>query len=186
MNLRDLSIQQINIPFKVSFKHSSAERAATQSIWVEAVSANGTSGYGEGCPREYVTNESPDTAFTFFNKHKDAIIEQVHDIDDLKSWMLYQKTAIDQNPAAWCAIELALLDLMAKENKQSIENILGLPPVQKPFQYSAILGDSGIEVFTAQLEKYLAMGFTDFKIKISGNIEKDREKLKLLHKSSTK
>ncbi|MDB5257413.1 MAG: hypothetical protein JWM14_2108 [Chitinophagaceae bacterium] len=181
MKLTGISLKKLNIPFKVSFKHTSAERSVTQSIWVTAVSTSGNVGHGEGCPREYVTNESLDTAAVFFDTYQTSLIDQIHDLDSLTSWLLEHKKEIDKNPAAWCAIELALLDLIAQDNKQSIESTLGLDPISQPFQYTAVLGDSSLEVFTGQLERYLAMGFSDFKIKISGNIETDNQKLFLFN-----
>jgi L-alanine-DL-glutamate epimerase-like enolase superfamily enzyme len=186
MKITSLSIKKITIPFKVSFKHASAERATTQSIWVEAVSENGTIGYGEGCPREYVTNESLESSFEFFNHHKAALQKSIDNVSSLEQWAQENKVAIDESPAAWCAIELALLDLIAKENELSIEEVLNVSPIEIPFQYSAVLGDSKLEVFKAQVERYVEMGFTDFKIKISGNLEKDNEKLSFLKEISQK
>ena len=66
MKIADLEIRKLEIPFKVSFKHASAERSATESILVTAVSDCGQTGYGEGCPRSYVTDESIDSAIAFF------------------------------------------------------------------------------------------------------------------------
>lgn len=186
MNLTGLVIKQIKIPFKVNFKHSSATRSTTQSIWIEATSEKGMVGYGEGCPREYVTNESIETALNFFTENKSDISHHVHDLEGLKSWTRTNKEKIDKNPAAWCAVELALLDVIAKEQQCSIENMLGLPEINSPFQYSAVLGDSDLGVFEKQLNQYIAMGFVDLKIKISGNLEKDLAKFDLLAKLDNK
>jgi L-alanine-DL-glutamate epimerase-like enolase superfamily enzyme len=186
MNLTSLVIKKIKIPFKVNFKHSSATRSTTQSIWIEVTSEKGMVGYGEGCPREYVTNESIETASSFFTENKSDIGDHVHDLEGLKTWSRANKEKIDKNPAAWCAIELALLDLIAKEKQCSIENMLRLPEINSPFQYSAVLGDSDLGVFEKQLNQYIAMGFVDLKIKISGTLEKDLAKFDLLTKLDNK
>jgi L-alanine-DL-glutamate epimerase-like enolase superfamily enzyme len=186
MSLSSLVIKKVKIPFKVNFKHSSATRSTTQSIWIEAASDKGMVGYGEGCPREYVTNESIKTAFRFFADNNSEIKEFVHDLEELKTWREGNREQIDKNPAAWCAIELALLDLFAKEQQCSIEKLLGLPEINSPFQYSAVLGDTDLGVFEKQLNKYSAMGFVDLKIKISGNLEKDLPKFDLLAKLDNK
>ena len=55
MKLESIRASVLTIPFNAAFKHASAERAATQTLWVEARTADGMIGYGEGCPREYVT-----------------------------------------------------------------------------------------------------------------------------------
>ena len=58
MRLTTLEISRVEIPFRVVFKHASAERRQTATVWVEARAATGQVGLGEGCPRSYVTGES--------------------------------------------------------------------------------------------------------------------------------
>ena len=102
-----LELYRLDIPFTTAFKHSSAVRTATQSVWVEA-RAGRVVGVGEGCPREYVTGESLTSAQTFFDNHRDALCHSVGSVDALAAWADDQKAIIDANPAAWCAVELAL------------------------------------------------------------------------------
>ena len=180
MTLTELSLIKLEIPFKVSFKHSSAERSRSQSILVAARSASGNIGLGEGCPREYVTHETVESAVLFFERHRESLITRVDSLKSLKDWMEEHGQIIDRNPAAWCAIELALLDLLAKDNKQSIERLLGLKELDGTFQYTAVLGDAEWEKFVFQTKQYLAMGFQEFKLKISGNLSLDGKKLALI------
>ena len=183
MNINTLRFHRLNIPFKVAFKHSSAFRDTTESIWAEAVGVNGLTGYGESCPRVYVTGETLETARQYLGSIKDVLITGIHGIDDLGRWVVVEKNAIDKNPAAWCAVELALLDLLAKTGRASVEAILGLPAVRGIFRYTAVLGDSVRDAYKAQLDQYLALGFTDYKIKVSGDIDKDKEKLACFEKA---
>ena len=181
MKITHLEIRKLEIPFNVSFKHASAERNTTESIVVVAESDRGYTGYGEGCPRSYVTDESIDSAIAFFEKHKSSI-QVIENLEELRRWIEEQKGTIDVNPAAWCAIELALLDLLGKEQEQSIEELLSLPPLKGEFHYTAVLGASNYEAFAGQLQQYVHTGFSDFKVKISGKLEEDIEKLNLLKK----
>ncbi|MDH3639946.1 MAG: hypothetical protein OES09_16005 [Gammaproteobacteria bacterium] len=171
-----LTIRELQIPFKTTFKHASAERRHTQSIWVEA-RRDGYTGYGEGCPRRYVTGESVASAMDFYRAFKDELLDQVWDTDTLQAWAINCKSAIDRNPAAWCAIELALLDLFAREQGCSVEEHLSLAPLATEFRYSAVLGDTSPEAFATQLGRYREMGFSDFKVKLSGDLTRDRAKL---------
>jgi len=177
MTLTELSLIKLKIPFKVSFN---ADRNVTQSILVGAKSASGNIGLGEGCPREYVTLETVESAIVFFENHRKSLINKVDSLQSLKDWMEEHEQIIDRNPAAWCAIELALLDLLAKDNKQSIERLLGLRELDGTFQYTAVLGDAEWEKFVSQTKQYLAMGFQEFKLKISGNLTVDGKKLALI------
>lgn len=102
----------------------------------------------------------------------------------MKQWMRIHSEEINNNPAAWCAIELALLDLFAREQQESVEQLLELPQITGTFTYSAVLGDSDEETFQQQYQQYRSMGFQDFKLKLSGHLERDRNKLDILNQSS--
>ncbi len=179
MALKNLRAKKLEIPFKVNFKHALAERNKTESILVSSESSNGNIGYGEGCPRSYVTNESVDTALSFIDGYKKQILE-IGTLQNLISFINRNKDAIDTNPAAWCAVEIALLDLLGKETPQSVEKLLGLPELRSEFRYTAVIGDWDITTTKVFLDKFLSMGFKDFKLKLSGDLEKDLSKIKLL------
>ena len=179
MKFDDLKIDKLEIPFKVSFSHSSATRNVTDSVIVTATGENHC-GYGEACPRSYVTDETFETVEEFFNRHRASIVTSVTDLNSLEAWSSAHVKAIDQSPAAWCAIELALLDLLARENNGSVESMMGLAELSGEFQYTAVLGDSSLEAFTILLEQYRVMGFTDFKLKVSGDLAHDTEKCEVL------
>ena len=178
--LRRLTLSRLGIPFKTAFRHASAERAETSSLWVEAVSDDGVVGYGESCPRSYVTGETLASARDFFLRHRDALCAEVDGLDALQFWVDAHAEDLDADPAAWCAIELAILDLLAKHTGKTVEAILGLPPLSGRFRYTAVLGDAGSDAFRSTLERYLAHGFNDFKLKLSGDAERDRDKIRVL------
>lgn len=172
-----LTIQPLHIPLRTTFKQASSTRNVGESIWCEASRANLT-GYGEGCPRIYVTNETVATGLDWLQAITTEIINQCHTLEALKRWTVENRNQIDQHPAAFCAIETALLDLFAREKKQSVEALLGLSAPQTTYQYTAVLGDSSEEKFKALVQRYLAMGFKDFKVKVNGQLVIDQQKLK--------
>ena len=174
-----LTLRNLRIPFKTTFRHASAERSETASVWVEARSED-VVGYGESCPRPYVTRETTDSARAFFADHHESLCRRVVDLQSLREWIDAHTAEIDTNPAAWCAVELALLDLIGKSTSQTIESLLSLPALAGPFRYTAVLGDSSEAEFTATAQGYRRMGFSDFKVKLSGDLERDRQKLAIL------
>jgi L-Ala-D/L-Glu epimerase len=180
VKLASIAAAPLAIPFNVAFRHASAERSAMQSLWIEARAQDGAIGYGEGCPREYVTSESLATAQAFVSAHAGDWTASISDIATLASWVQEHRTLIDANPAAWTAIELALLDLIGKCGNKSVEALLGLPAISGRYRYTAVLGDAAPGVFAAQLAHYRKAGFSDFKIKLSGDKERDREKVTAL------
>jgi L-alanine-DL-glutamate epimerase-like enolase superfamily enzyme len=180
LKITSLELKPLRIPFRVAFKHASAERNKTQAVLAIARSADGLTGYGEGCPRDYVTGETDASVAAFFETHRKDIESTVTDLPSLRAWCDQHEPDIDKNPAAWCAIELALLDLIAKHNNQSVEALLGLPPLAGPFVYSAVLGAMGAKQFAETLGRYRKLGLRDYKIKLSGDAERDRGNIAVL------
>lgn len=172
-----LELKRINIPFRAAFRHASAERARTESVWVEVISQSGAIGHGEACPRRYVTGEDLSSVRAFFLAYRGALCEEIANLGDLVAWGAAHRGEIDRNPAAWCAIELAWLDALAKERGGSVEALLGLPEIQGTFRYSAVIGVERDDGFAATVERYLAAGFSDFKLKLSGDCSLDRAHL---------
>lgn len=179
MKITNLSAIRLHIPFNVNFKHALADRSETETIIVMAESSNGEIGYGEGCPRLYVTGETLNSSIEFVNRYKKSILE-LTSLSDLKSFVELHKQQIDLNPAAWCAVEIALLDLMGKETKQSIESILSLPDLDSEFEYTAVIGDWETDTTAMYIDRYMAAHFNNYKIKLSGNMERDLTKIHLI------
>ena len=174
-----LTIKKLEIPFKQVFAHATAARSCTESVLVTAESSKGVIGVGEGCPRKYVTGETIQTTTNFFDSHREDW-EHFRSLEDLKVWMTTNSQRIDMNPASWCAVELALLDRWGQEHGQSIEAFLNLEELTGKFQYSAVLGTENVATFEKQAQQFSALEFCDFKVKVSGNFENDRQNIEFL------
>jgi L-alanine-DL-glutamate epimerase-like enolase superfamily enzyme len=174
--LRDLQMTPLVIAFTTRFKHASADRGETASVVVTATTSDGAIGVGEGCPRPYVTGESVESALAFFAARRRDLL-QLSTLDALTAWLRVHAASLDAAPAAWCAVELALLDLFGRKAQVPLEELLGLSPLAGEFQYSAVLGDMAPEAFAALAHRYHAMGLRDLKVKLSGDAARDRAKL---------
>jgi L-alanine-DL-glutamate epimerase-like enolase superfamily enzyme len=176
MRIRNLTMTALEIPFRQAFTHAAASRTTTEAVLVRAESARGLVGMGEGCPRSYVTGETVASALDFFCRYRAEWL-RLTTVDDLQAWVAGHADAIDRNAAAWCAVELACLDLLGKELEQPIEVLLGGDALSGSFQYSAVLGAERFSSFEKQLHQYLSVGMTDFKIKVSGDFSADCKRL---------
>lgn len=174
-----ISISPLHLPMKISFSQASSKRKTGDSVWAIA-ERNGNKGFGEGCPRPYVTGETVETALEWLKTALPNICEASDSLISLKSWIQENEAIIDAHPAAFSAAESALLDLFAQEENGSVEALLGLPTPTVLFQYSAVLGDGGEATFSAMVDQYLKIGFSDFKVKIMGDLERDNRKLDIL------
>lgn len=177
MNL-EISARSLSVPLKQSFKHNTAERKVTETVFVQI--KNGLlRGYGESCPRTYVTGENVDGALSWIES-KIPELATLGSLDYLKSWQKAHKEEIDKNLAAWAACEIALLDYFANEKNVSIDKLLGLNEISGSFQYTAVVSDENGEKLAKTLGLYLQLGFKDYKFKLSGDYELDKKKFSTL------
>ena len=181
MRIERLDVFSFPVPFKAVFRHASASRSRAENLIVSARSA-GVTGYGEGCPRDYVTGETVEDGAEFIRRHAQGIADEVTDNASLRAWADAHRSEIDEHPAAFCAIELAVLDLLGRTEGAPVEDIVGVPRLDGGFTYSAVLGDSPYLVYRLQLFRYRRKGFTDFKVKVSGDLGRDQRKLRALGK----
>jgi L-Ala-D/L-Glu epimerase / N-acetyl-D-glutamate racemase len=172
-------------PFRVAVRHASAVRRATENIIVRVRTASGAVGVGEACPRRYVTGETMESARTFLRGAAREVAASADTVDGLRSWISVHRQRIDANPAAFCALEIALLDALARHQGVSVERLLGCPDLNGTFRYTAVIGDSGRWVFALLLQRYLSGGVRDFKLKLSGDLARDRRKLSRLRRRGT-
>jgi L-alanine-DL-glutamate epimerase-like enolase superfamily enzyme len=179
MTIRAFTVYTFPVPFRLTFRHASAARSRAENIIVAAHADDGTTGYGEGCPRDYVTGETVATCHAFIARHRESLAHDVRSVADLQHWIAKHETDIDRNPAAFCALELAILDLLGKRAGRPLESLFGLPPLAPPVRYSAVLGDNPRWLFWLQAQRYWHNGFRDYKIKLSGERSRDHAKLRL-------
>lgn len=171
-----LNFSELRVPLKMTFRHASAERTHGESLWVEAT-RDGLRGYGEGCPRPYVTGETRASVRAWLGEHGDRITADCTSLDALRAWSVEHEAEVDASPSAWCAVEMALLDLFAQEQATSVEELLGLKPPGGPHRYTAVLGNDERWKTRFLIDQYCILGLTDFKAKLGGDLEVDRRKL---------
>ncbi len=185
MKKRSVTFHILEIPFKGKFAHHTAVREKSETVITILTNESGDVGYGESCPRHYVTGETLESAQAFLTNIA-SIAPAIQSFEDLKKTVQHKAHEIDVHPSAWCAFELACLDLLAKEKKVSVEQMLGLESKQIFNQYTAVLGiDRPLRSLT-KLFAYLCFGFKDFKIKLSGNQRRDLKIIKFVNMFSRK
>ena len=180
MRIERFAAFRFPVPFKTVFRHAQSSRRRAENLIVAAYSADGAVGYGEGCPRRYVTGETVAGCLAFVREQADDLAASVTDTASLQAWIETHRCAIDRSPAAFCALEIAILDLIGKVEGRSIEAVAGVPPLAPEFHYSAVLGDAPPWLFRAQFRRYWRRGLRDFKVKLSGDARRDQRKLAVL------
>jgi len=171
---------RFHAPLRFSFKHASADRSVASSVLVRLRLKNGVNGYGEACPRAYVTGETEASVIAFLETHGMAWAQAVGTLDDLSALIASEATLIDRNPAAFGALEMAILDAMARAETLSIEALLSLPPIRNNARYTAVLGDSGALTTGLQGWVYARAGFRDYKVKLGRDPARDARRFATL------
>ena len=113
----------VDLPFRKPFKHAAAARTSSYSLFLKCTTDTGAVGFGESLPREYVTGESRASAFAML---RDDILPRVLErrFDSMEDVEAFLQQCDGQTPgwvaadvpqtAAWCAVDLALLDAFGK------------------------------------------------------------------------
>src|SRR5436305_11395797 len=116
MNVIELTAYHVRIPLRKPVRHASHSRDATDNVIVRCVLADGTEGFGEGVPREYVTGETIDSALDLLRRSD--LANRLEPCPDFATAVTHaerlQLAPVPgdergcQGNAARCAVELAL------------------------------------------------------------------------------
>jgi L-alanine-DL-glutamate epimerase-like enolase superfamily enzyme/pimeloyl-ACP methyl ester carboxylesterase len=174
-----IKAEPLRLTLKTTIRHAAATRNEGESIWVQA-QRHEHAGFGEGCPRDYVAGDDLSSSLKWVEENFSTGGADFSTLDDVKQWISFHEKIIDQYPSAWCAVEMAVLDLLAREKGCSVEALLGVTETMRFGRYTAVMGDSKSSQYATLADQYLIRGITDFKIKLSGNLEKDKQKIDFL------
>lgn len=170
------TVHAIDLPFRLKFEHAAAARSQSESLFVELKLDDGTIGWGESLPRPYVTGEARDGACVLLATHIlphllgrsfdsfEEVISFLTECDGKApaSWVSPQMP----QGAAWCAVDLALLDAFGKHFKKPP---LGPASLRPDLRYSGVVSSGKDWKHRAQLLAYRLLGFRDLKLKIDAS-----------------
>ena len=169
MKVSEVNIHRVQIPLRHSFSQSNNSSVLSDSTIVEVITANRCSGFGESCPRLYVTGEDFTTVSnaiqTIENHLKDTVFDNVYDIRNYVMEDLLTQTG----PAASTAIELALLDAWSKEQQTSINRMMGATLPDCVF-YSGVVPMRSPEATAQVMQLISRIQFPELKLKIDGDL----------------
>ncbi len=179
VRVAELTAFHVRIPLRRPVRHASHARTVTDNVIVRCVLADGSQGWGEGVPREYVTGETVESALALLRRSD--LPAQLEPCGDFGSAVLLaerfrlapvpnDERGIRGN-AARCAAELALLDAYGRHFGEPLSSVTPLiaPPLYKPrprVQYSAAITSS--EGLKLKLVSWLyrLYGFRQIKVKV--------------------
>lgn len=173
MQLESVTVYALRIPFVESFKIALRSRSESDAVIVRVRDAAGNVGYGEGLPRPYVTGETVGSMVQFLKTHlAPSVLESDLVPGDevfaflgsqYPGWSQPVTTEIAMN-AAFCAMELALLDWSLRVTGNSLARYL--PPVRETVVYSGVISADRPER-AGEIAKLFSMnGVRELKVKV--------------------
>ena len=164
------------MPLRFPIEHSLAQNTHTNSLVIRLTDSSGLTGYGEGVPRSYVTGETTEKSLAFIREQAEVLFfGQSIDPHDALGWLVNKlpPEALDQAPAAACALETALMDLAGRKLGQPVSALLD-GPQRSEVVYGAVLPFTSAELFDRLLPQAAAMGISEIKLKVGRDDDLER------------
>ncbi|MDQ3331814.1 MAG: dipeptide epimerase, partial [Planctomycetota bacterium] len=179
--LLSLTAIHARIPLKRDVKHASHTRRENDTLLVEAQLADGGIGWGEALPRPYVTGETIESCFETlaaldlkqFGGTIAGLSEAVHRCRDVRMPQRPHGQRDCFGNSVRCAVELAVLDAVARAEGVPLSRVTELVPEAQAFRRSASQVRYGVAVMSVKPWKeaasalaYRLYGFQQCKVKV--------------------
>ena len=194
MHVAALTAWQVRLPLKRPIQHASASRESSDNIIICCRLSDGSEGWGEGVPREYVTGESADGAIE--QLAATPLAEQL--TSDCQSWPEvialcegFQPAAVKADPrgcygnALRAAVEIGLLDAFGRSFGEPLSQVVShFEPARTVRQrhdqvrYSGVITCGKRFKEAANAIKLRVYGFAACKIKVGMPGEDDAARLR--------
>lgn len=175
MNITKLHYHHIRIPLKLTFAQANQNTQLSDSVIVRLETERGKIGYGEACPRTYVSGESTTAVRNTLEQWKPSLFStSFQTLDDIRDWAF---TQLDQGkgPAAVCAVELALLDAWSKTNEIDLQDAFSQQRPISTLQYAGVIPYGKWEKLSAVVSHF---NFDSWKFKAYDEVAKNVQRIK--------
>ncbi len=177
------------LPFRFAFGHALAKRRSSTNVYVKVTLSDGSVGFGEGVPREYVTGETIDSAVAVLCDHYVPALlgreisgpEAVPHIVAVVTETAAPADDSVVDGAARCALELALLDAVGRSCDLPVAHWLGVSQSAR-VRYSAVIPFSSPRMLVAVAALCRIVGMRHVKVKVGGELESDLRILRILRR----
>ena len=173
MKLKSFEIVIVEVPMRMSVEHSLATRKTARNVLLRAVADDGTEGWGESCPRSYVTGETVESVQTdLAGELLPPLIGK--ELQSLEATAAELTSVLDGLPrtkqAAFCALELAVLDLVGRARGVSAGDVIGPVSAEKA-RYSGVLATEDVEELQRRAPLLRKFGVAEVKVKVGASLE---------------
>ena len=173
--IKNIEVFSLNIPLKKPIKMSGITVQNAENIIVKITSNNNLYGWGEASSAPTMTGEFVEGMYAAAKFIKNQLIgmkiKKLFDINALKKLPIYE------NKGTLSAFEMALIDLILKEEKTSFQKFFGLRE-RNDIPIIQMVAGSDLDEEILNVKQAISNGFNCFKIKIgsSNNYKYDLER----------
>ena len=198
MSISSLKLFKVAVPLKKVVRHASFERSVSENLVVRATLSDGTTGYGEGIPRSYVTGETLESTFRALEStHWASVIGRPASFAAVVERLEYLTLPeIESDPrgmfgnAARCALELAILDAYGRRFAESVGRVVELAQVDGLRRFASprrVRYSGAITAESSRAERISALkmrlyGFHQVKIKVGSKGQNDVRRLEIMRR----
>jgi len=195
VHVATLTAYHVRIPLRRSVRHASHARNSTDNLIVRCSLDDGTVGWGEGVPREYVTGETIESAISLLKaSNLGTEFTRVAAFADVPKFAEQLRLAAVPNDdrgirgnAARCALELAVLDAYCRHFGKPLSEITRVAApdqflAQGQVRYSGIITSSNGFRLRLVAWSYRVYGFDQIKLKVGIPGQDDVGRLKSIRK----
>ncbi|HWH80554.1 MAG TPA: enolase C-terminal domain-like protein [Candidatus Binatus sp.] len=181
-SIESITIYKLAIAFHQAFRHAAQSRFESDAIIVRIKDRAGETGYGEALPRPYVTGEDSESAIGHI---RDRLVPAVFAERWSPGWQLFDALAAMNHDwtrsseskviawnAAFCAVELALLDWGLKSIDSTLADFLA--PARLEVVYSGVISSDQPAEAAALAQRMVKFGLRQLKVKVGTDDDFDR------------
>lgn len=161
-----------------SFEHAAARRDLAEAIVVRLELSDGSAGWGETLPREYVTGETLETV----GDDIERFLWPAAQAGEAAGKDLPTTAAGRPITAACCAVSLAMYDASGHGFKRPAGPVKGYQVPFPPVRVSGVLGSADPARTAKRLRLMRLFGLRHFKLKLGLGEDADAENLRLVAK----
>jgi muconate cycloisomerase len=134
VSIVELTAYHVRIPLRKAVRHASHSRTETDNLLVRCVLDDGSEGYGEGVPRDYVTGETIDEDLALLRR-SDLAVQREPCADFARAAALAERLRLApvegddrgcRGNAARCAVEMAVLDAFGRRFGEPLSAVVRL------------------------------------------------------------
>jgi muconate cycloisomerase len=196
MHVVELEARHVRVALRRRVTHASHVRTDTDNVVVRCKLSDGSTGYGEGVPRDYVTGETIDFSLDLLRRSDLAKQLDTDCTDFVQAVHLAERLKLAPSPnddrgilgnAARCALELAVLDAFGRSFGEPLTRVTELlAPELYAFvpqvRYSGVIGNPRGWKKRLYPFVYRLMGFQQVKLKVGIEGHDDVKRTKIIRK----